>query len=180
MRKVIFGGASSLDGYFARADHSTDWILWNDEVAAAIAAIWKRIDTCVMGRKTYETGLSKGHWEKLPAGVKVYVFSRTLGAGVAGNVEIVADEATRFIGDLKRRDGQDICVMGGGELARSLLEGGLLDEIGFTIHPLLLGSGVPLFHPMTRQIDLELIGCKPLTNGCVDVTYRIKHRPTSS
>ena len=71
MRKVILGGASSLDSYFARADHSTDWIRWTDEVAAAVAEIWGRIDTCVMGRKTYEVGLRKGHWETLPAGVKV-------------------------------------------------------------------------------------------------------------
>ena len=42
-------------------------------------------------------------------------------------------------------------------LARSLFEAGLIDEIGFNIHPVLLGSGIPLFHPMNRQIDLELL-----------------------
>src|SRR5262249_26256454 len=66
MRTVIFGGATTLDGYFARVDHSTDWILWSDEIARTIAAIWKRVDTCVMGRKTYEVGLQKGHWDSLP------------------------------------------------------------------------------------------------------------------
>lgn len=42
------------------------------------------------------------------------------------------------------------------------------------IHPVLLGSGIPLFHPMTRQIDLELAECRVLQNGCVCVTYRVK------
>ena len=65
--------------------------------------------------------------------------------------------------------------MGGGELAKSLFEADLIDEIGFNIHPVLLGSGIPLFHPMTRQIDLELKECKPFKNGCVLVTYRVKH-----
>jgi hypothetical protein len=39
----------------------------------------------------------------------------------------------------------------------------------------LLGSGVPLLHPMGRQIDLKLRECRPFRNGCVLVTYRVKH-----
>jgi dihydrofolate reductase len=65
--------------------------------------------------------------------------------------------------------------MGGGEFAKTLFEGDLIDEVGFNIHPVLLGSGIPLFHEMNHQIDLELIECKPLKNGCVVVTYRVKH-----
>jgi dihydrofolate reductase len=65
--------------------------------------------------------------------------------------------------------------MGGGEFARTLFEADLIDEIGFNIHPVLLGSGVPLFHEMKRQIDLELLECKTFKNGCVMVNYRVKH-----
>ena len=65
--------------------------------------------------------------------------------------------------------------MGGGVLARSLFEAGLIDEIGFNIHPVLLGSGIPLFHEMTKQIDLKLIKCQQLKNGCVVLTYKVKH-----
>ncbi len=65
--------------------------------------------------------------------------------------------------------------MGGGELAKSFFEAGLIDEIGFNIHPVLLGSGIPLFHEMKRQIDLELLDCKTFKNGCVLVSYRVKN-----
>ncbi len=75
---------------------------------------------------------------------------------------------------LKAQEGKDICVMGGGLLAKSLFEADLIDEIGFNIHPVLLGSGIPMFHEMDHQIDLELIDCKTLKNGCVLVTYRVK------
>jgi dihydrofolate reductase len=64
--------------------------------------------------------------------------------------------------------------MGGGELAKSLFEAGLIDEIGFNIHPVLLGSGIPLFHAMAHQINLELLECKAFKNGCVLVRYRVK------
>ena len=59
--------------------------------------------------------------------------------------------------------------------ARSLFEAGLIDEVGFNIHPVLLGSGIPLFHPMSRQIDLELRECRAFKNGCVCITYRVKY-----
>jgi dihydrofolate reductase len=64
--------------------------------------------------------------------------------------------------------------MGGGALARPLFEAGLIDEIGFNIHPVLLGAGIPLFHPMQRQINLALLDCRPFKNGCVYVRYRVE------
>ncbi len=64
--------------------------------------------------------------------------------------------------------------MGGGLLAKSLFEANLIDEIGLNVHPVLLGSGIPLFHEMNHQIDLELLDCKTFKNGCVFVSYRVK------
>jgi dihydrofolate reductase len=76
---------------------------------------------------------------------------------------------------LKGESGTDIVVMGGGELARPLFEAGLIDRIGLSIHPVLLGTGVPVFHPMTRDIRLELEECRPFKNGCIFVSYRVVH-----
>jgi dihydrofolate reductase len=173
VRKVTFGGANSLDNYFARPDHSVDWLMWSDEAAAVMADYWKTIDTVLMGRKTYEVAARSGHGGGSYPGISTYVFSRTLTE--AGGATVVSGDAVEFVRDLKRQDGKDICLMGGGELARPLLEAGLVDEIGFNIHPVLLGSGIPLFHPMSRQIDLELTECRAFKNGCVYVTYRVKN-----
>ncbi len=173
MRKVMFGGASSLDSYLARPDHAVDWLLWGDEAAEVMAGYWKTIDTILMGRKTYEVAVRNGHGGY--PGMATYVFSRTLAGDPGGGVTLVRQDAAEFVRDLKARDGKDICLMGGGELARPLFEAGLIDEIGFNIHPVLLGAGVPLFHPMNRQIDLELRECRPFKNGCVYVTYRVRH-----
>jgi dihydrofolate reductase len=173
MRKVVFGGATSLDNFIARKDGAFDWIIWTAETAAYMTEYWKTFDTIVMGRKTYEVALKHGN----PAypGMKNYVFSRTMTDSQAKNVEIISEDACDFVRRLKEAEGKDICVMGGGELAHSLFEADLIDEIGFSIHPLLLGSGIPLFYEMTRQIDLELIKCDQLKSGCVVVTYRVKH-----
>jgi len=177
MRKVTFGGANSLDNYLARSDHAVDWLMWGDEAAAVMADYWKTIDTILMGRKTYEVALRSGHGSY--SGMTTYVFSRTLAAGSQGGATIISAGVVDFVRDLKRQEGKDICLMGGGELARPLFEAGLIDEIGFNIHPVLLGSGVPLFHRMSRQIDLELKECKVFKNGCVLVSYWVKKSPSN-
>jgi len=179
MRNVIFGGANSLDNFFARKDGTVDWLLWSDEVTELMNDFWPRIDCIVMGRNTYDVALkmnptAKGKKIKNPYGdMNTYVFSRTLESGKRNGVEIVGEDAGEFVRRLKQQDGKDICVMGGGLLGKSLLEAGVIDEIGFTIHPVLLGSGVPLFHEMSQQIDLELVDCKRLKTGCVYVSYRV-------
>jgi dihydrofolate reductase len=77
MRKVTFGGANSLDNFFARKDDSVDWLMWEKEVSKIMETFWKTIDTVVMGRRTYEVAERMGGGGEQP-GVKTYVFSRTL------------------------------------------------------------------------------------------------------
>jgi dihydrofolate reductase len=179
MRDVIFGGANSLDNYLARPDHAVDWLMWGEDAAAVTAEIWKTIDTVLMGRKTYEAAARMGQARGYP-GVKNYVFSSTTPAPPDSEVVVVREDAVGFVRDLKAQEGKDICLMGGGELARSLFEADLIDVIGFNIHPVLLGAGIPLFHPMSRQIDLELEDCRAFRNGCVYVLYRVRHADMSS
>src|SRR6266550_947719 len=177
MRKVTFGGANSFDNYFARKDDSVDWLMWTGEVASIMAEFWKSIDTIVIGRRTYEVALRMGVGGGAYPGMKNYVFSRTMKQDLkkkVKNLEFISEDAAEFVRKLKGQEGKDICVMGGGLLAKSLFEADLIDEIGFNIHPVLLGSGIPVFHEMNRQIDLELLECRGLKNGCVMVTYRVK------
>jgi dihydrofolate reductase len=176
MRKVTFGGANSLDNYIARQDDAVDWLMWGKEAAQFMTEYWKTIDTIVMGRKTYEVSLKLSQGGSNPyLGMKTYVFSRTLKNSTDRTVEIISTDAAEFVRDLKKREGKDICVMGGGLLAKSLFEANLIAEIRFNIHPVLLGSGIPLFHEMKGQIDLELLDCKVFKNDCVLVSYRVKN-----
>src|SRR5262245_40330680 len=146
MRKVIFGVANSLDNFIARKDHGVDWLYFSDDVAALMKEFWKNVDTILMGRKTYEVSLrlggsGGGEWSP---GVKSYIFSRTLKPADHKAVEIVSEDAIAFVRRLKEQPGKNICCMGGGELAKSLFEADLIDEVGLNVHPVLLGSGVPL------------------------------------
>jgi dihydrofolate reductase len=176
VRTVVFGVANSLDNFIARKNAGVDWLLWGKEAAAFMAEFWKTIDTIVMGRKTYDVALKSGgtgHYGNM----KTIVFSKTLKEVENESLIVTAKDPGKFLHKLKQQPGKSICVMGGGELARTLFEADVIDEIGFNIHPVLLGAGIPLFLPMKRQIDLELLECSEFKNGCVLVRYRIKHRP---
>ncbi|MEW6734249.1 MAG: dihydrofolate reductase family protein [Acidobacteriota bacterium] len=171
MRKVTYGAAASLDGYIAGEGDRVDWLLWTDEVASITQAYWQTIDTVLVGRKTYEVGLRSGT-ASYP-GKQTYVFSRSVEIEPVDGVKQVAGDVVKFVSDLKNGDGAGICVMGGGELARSLFEGDLIDEVGINIHPVLLGSGIPMFIPISAQKNLELIECKKLKNSCIYLLYRV-------
>ena len=176
MRKVIFGGANSLDNFIARKDDAVDWLLFSKDVEKIMKDMWENIDTIVMGRKTYEVAQRMGGGSGGYPGVKTYVFSRTMKKPNRKKLFFVDEDAAAYVRRLKEeKEGKDICVLGGGVLAKSLFEADVIDEIGFNIHPVLLGSGIPLFHEMSRQIDLELKECKQLSSGCVLLTYKIKH-----
>ncbi len=174
MRKVTFSVANSLDNYIAREDGAVDWLLSGEETASVLTEFWKTIDTVVIGRKTYEPVLKSGTPFPTYPNVKNYVLSRTLKENSDKNVEIIREDVVGFIRQLKAQKGKGIFVMGGGLLAKPLFEANLIDEVGVNIQPVLLGSGIPLFHEMSQQIDLEVIKCKSFKNGCVSITYRVK------
>ena len=183
MRKVTLGLANSLDNYIARKDGGYDWIHWNKEVAEISAKFMKTVDALLIGRKSYEAMLGFGH-TYFP-GAKNYVFTRSKRKAAAlkkkltgtkgeKKVQIVSEDAAEFVSQLKRTRGKGIVVFGGGELAKSLFEADLIDEVVLNIHPVLLGSGIPLFYEMKRQINLELVDHKVLKSGCLAVTYNVK------
>jgi len=166
MRTVTYGAACSLDGFIAGADGALDWL------QQVTATYWKTIDTILMGRKTWAGAVASGGGAGQGAGgITTYVFSRTLG-DVGHGAHLVRRDAGEFVRELKRQPGKGICVMGGGELAQSLLAAGVVDEVGLNVHPILLGSGVPLFRD-AGCIRLELIESRVIDGGCVLSTYRV-------
>ena len=175
MRKVTYGGANSLDNYLAGPGEAMDWLRWSDDAAAVSAESFRGVDTMLLGRKTFEFAQRMGGGP-VPAGVKTYVFSHTLESlPPAAKAELVREDAAEFVRRLKAQPGGNILVMGGGELGSALIEAGLVDEIGFSLHPVLLGGGTPVFHPFSRRIELELIEARPIARECVLVRYRVKN-----
>lgn len=173
MRKVIYGGACSLDGFLTDRAGAVDWLHFSKDVQQIMARQWVTVDTILFGRKTFEVAAAQGGGTSMK-GMTAYVMSRTLAASPAKGVELVSSDAGEFVRALKSKPGKDIIVMSGGNLAASLLQAGVVDEVGFNIHPILLGAGVPAFQDSGQRIKLELIESKPLDGGCVLVRYHLQ------
>jgi dihydrofolate reductase len=179
MRTVTYGAACSLDGFITAGDGALDWLHFSRDVQETMAAYWATVDTVLMGRKTWEVAVAQGGGGggDATSAITTYVFSRTLRSVPAG-AHLVASDAGQFVRELKRQPGKGICIMGGGELGRSLLEAGVVDEVGLNVHPVLLGSGVPLFRDVGRRVALELAESRVIDGGCVYSTYRVTSLPS--
>jgi dihydrofolate reductase len=173
MRTLLYGAACSLDGFIAGPHDEVDWLQWSDDVAAISKSVWNRVDTVLMGRKTYDVAVRMG--TRAYPGVTNYVFSRTLAPEAAPEVTVVSDDAAAYVRELKQQPGSDICLLGGGELARSLMDADLVDELGVNIQPVLLGSGIPLLPSAMRRHLLKRIESRRIAGDCVYILYRVEH-----
>lgn len=184
MRTVTYGGAVSLDGFLAAADGAIDWLHFSADVQQVMTDFWKGVDAILMGRKTWSVAAAQSGGRnagpkrasarrKAPA-MRTYVFSRTLTSIDQPGVELVRGDAAAFVRGLKEQPGGRICLMGGGELAQSLIAAGLVDEVGLNIHPILLGDGVPVFRDPGHRVTLTLTECRRMEGDCVLAIYRVK------
>ena len=188
MRKVTYGGAISLDGFLAGPDDALDWLRWSDEAAELSAESFRGVDAMLMGRKTFEAGQKLGGGPKVK-GVTTYVFSRSwdeeeLRSRLLPGQDmpvLVSEDAPEFVRRLKAEPAPstkpgasgNILVMGGGEIGTALLEAGLVDEIGFSVHPVLLGGGSPAFGPMHGRVELSLMETRALEGDCLMMRYLV-------
>jgi dihydrofolate reductase len=174
MRKVTWSAACSLDLMLAGPDGGLDWMRWSDDAAAIAGAGWQGVDTLLMGRKTYDfAARSGGGGDAGDSPIRTFIFSRTMTEAPKG-ATLVASDPAAFVRDLKRQEGGDIMLMGGGELASVLIEGGAVDEIGLNLHPVLLGGGAPIIHRLASPVTLALIEARPLAKDCVYLRYRVE------
>lgn len=188
MRKVVLGLGISLDGYIARKNGAVDWLSmdWDYDWTA----FFKTIDVVLMGRKTWEVALgmnpeSKAKSKKKkkasnPYGeMETYVFSNTLKDSGVEVVPVISGNLKEFVANLKAKEGKNIWLSGGGELAKSFLDEDLVDEIYLGVTPLLLGSGLPLFPELVREVPLRLVTCnvckhKKEDNAMLELVYEVK------
>ena len=179
MRRVCAWELVSVDGVMEKPE---EWAFpYSDtEMGEASAAGMARSDALLLGRVTYEH--LAAYWPRQPGGtpmvdyinsVPKYVVSGTLEEPLAWNNSTqIKGNAAKEIAKLKQQQGKDITVLGSGELIRSLLRDGLLDELRLMVHPLIMGSGKRLFDDGADRKALELVDSRTFATGVVYLTYR--------
>ena len=183
MRKVIAALNMTLDGY---CDHTA--IIPDDEIHQHYADLLSGAGTLLYGRITYQL---MEFWKtivKNPTGNKAMdefalimdkvpkiVFSHTL-----KNVEPIAigwesaKLANRILEEevlyLKQQSGKDIYV-GSRSIIIQLMKLNLIDEFQLCVHPVIAGSGLPLFENLNDRTILKLIKSKTFSGGAIILYY---------
>jgi len=127
-----------------------EWYVAGGEHDRAALDQFHQAEAMVLGRKTYE-GLAafwptqEGEWAGRVNAMPKYVASRTLQGPLEWNAKLIEGDAAEGVSRLKRRLDRDLMLVGCGELARHLLERGVIDELWFWIHPALAGQGTRPF-----------------------------------
>jgi len=159
--------ATTLDGYIARKDGGVDWCFTEED--CGYSKFIKTIDTLIIGRKAYDVTLKFGDWAWKDK--KCIVFSRKK----RKNNDIVSFEKNpiKIVKKLKKENGKNIWLFGGGVLNSTLLKAGLIDEVHVYVHPIVLGDGLPLFPGIKKEVKMKLIFSKMFGNGLMGLHYRI-------
>ena len=173
MRKIILGLAVSLDGFIEGPNGEYDWCFTDQDYG--MTEFYKRIDSLFIGRRSYELLLTMDN-DAMPGfpKLKEYVFSTTMKDAKPG-VIIINDDIKKNIEKIKHEPGKDIWLFGGASLTSSLLNLDLVDEMSLAIHPIILGSGKPLFSDIKKRIPLNLIDTKTYSSGLVTMVYSFKN-----
>ncbi|HEY5115129.1 MAG TPA: dihydrofolate reductase family protein [Nakamurella sp.] len=138
-----------------------------------------RSGAMLFGRRTYED--FAGFWPNQPDNpftdplnrTQKYVVSTTLADPLPWmNSTVLAGDAAKAVAALKDEEPErDLVILGSGQLIRSLLPDGLIDEFTLLIHPLVLGAGQRLFTEGS-EAALELIDSVGTSTGVVLARYR--------
>lgn len=164
----------SMDGYIAGPDGDLSWLDATPNPSGSdmgYGDFISSVDAIIMGRGTFETVLGfDGPW---PYELPMIVMSHSLEKipTKALNTELSTASPAELIAELDTR-GLSKVYVDGGSVVTSFLDAGLLDEITMTAIPVALGSGTPLFGPLTNNAWFEHVKTDVLNGAVVQTTYR--------
>ena len=175
MGTLKLGMNVSLDGFVATPDGGLDWMFPNfsPELMADTEVLLGTFDTILMGRVNYEGQAqtwptAQGPLADIMNGVEKVVFSTTLESADWQNTRVSAEPPEVEIARLTAGD-RTVGASGGATFARYLTSRDLIDEYRLTIHPVVLGSGLPIF---AEPRALDRVSSTEYPNGVVVSIFR--------
>jgi dihydrofolate reductase len=170
VKASVFVGAS-VDGFIARADGRLDFLDHSGSEPHGYDEFIATVDAIVMGRNTLEIVLGFNMW---PFKKPVFVLSTrplpALPSGVAA--ERLEGEPADVVKQLEERGFGSIYVDGGITIQR-FLDAGLIDRLIVSRVPVLVGSGIPLFGPLTHDVVLRHVATRQFASGLVQTEYAV-------
>jgi dihydrofolate reductase len=165
--------ATSLDGFIAREDGGLDWLPADGGEPHGYEEFIATVDAIVIGRKTFEIVLGFNAWPYEQRPVIVLSASMTDLKVLEGAVcELMAGPPAEIVVRLAKRGMKHLYIDGGVTIQR-FLRAGLIQRLVITRIPVLLGSGIPLFGPLAKDIRFEHVSTRWFPSGMVQSEYLV-------
>jgi len=171
VKASVFVGIS-VDGFLARPNGALDFLPPGGGEAHGYEEFMASVDALVIGRNTFDIVLAFEEW---PYGTKpVFVLStRPLPPVPKGAlVEHMSGEPAEILKQLEARDIRHVYVDGGITIQR-FLQAGLIQRLTITRVPVLIGSGIPLFGALPRDVALRHVATRHYASGLVQSEYEV-------
>jgi dihydrofolate reductase len=147
-------------------------------IRAALGRVMGDEFAWLFGRRSYDDMLS--HWNEAGGPFRdglnnttKYVASSNPDASLPWpNSTLLSGDVPAAVAALRERPGGNLVIMGSGQLVRSLLPHGLVDELLLMTHPIVLGAGRRLFGVADDRIPLTLVDSEVTSTGVIVATYR--------
>jgi len=169
MRKIILNVAVSLDGFIEDANGAFDWCFMDQDYG--MKDFMNSIDTIFFGRKSYE--LVQKEFADYYKGNRQYIFSTTLNTLKDKEAMLVSANVADVVNKIKNDEGKNIWLFGGASLVSFFMQNNLVDELMLSVHPILLGSGKPLFKNISERKKLNLANSITYNTGLVQLYYDV-------
>ena len=176
MRKIIVEAEVSLDGIVNSPEIWPEVFKYHtDDLTDYLNKLLFSSDALLLGRLTYEvfaevwparTGKQAEWINQIPK----FVASRTLREPLRWNSTLIQGDVVEELRKLKRTGGKDLVQYGVGELTRTMLNHGLVDELQLLVFPFTFGKGGRWFDHMDMK-HFKLIECKPFESGAILLRY---------
>ena len=133
-------------------------------------------DAMLLGRKTYE-GFAEawpsreGEFADKFNSMPKYVVSSTLSDPGWTNTTVLDGDVGESVGRVRDEADGDVIVHGSGQLVRSLLADGLVDELRLMVFPVVLGSGKRVFGETDDVTTLRLVSSQAVGDGVLLLVY---------
>ena len=173
---MIYGYiAATIDSYIADSKGNIDFLNDFQSIDCGYDQFIQKIDTIVMGRKTYESIMAFGIDWPYPNQKTWIVTSQT-------NLKITDDHVQVWQGDLpslmqmiRSEEDKNCWILGGGELISSTIALGYMDQLEVYITPVLLGAGIPLFTQQNHSpIKIQKVESNLIGNTITQQIYTFK------
>lgn len=169
MGKVVLYSASSLDQFIARKNGDVDWLFTEGDYG--YNEFYQTVDTVIMGNRTYRQVLSFGEFPY--SGKRNFVISRDKSLTKDDNVEFITDNILPTCRKLAAETEGIVWLVGGGEINSLFLQEGLIDQMILSVHPIILGTGIPLFGESKLESKFKLVETRSFPSGLLQVTYDV-------